>query len=782
MFVDLAIVENDPDYNDKFFRATIHGSVDDIIEKKKTPISLEYLCQLPCGSLILIEGAPGIGKSTLAYELCHRWSNGMALQHYHLLLLLQLRNKTVQSSLLSIEKLLGCYLDKQSWKSQAVQNIIDKSGSSVLIILEGYDELPDNIDGSDVFNQVIQRNLSKATIIVTTRPSAKHKLVQNTFSFTHHIEVLGFTKASKDQYISKFFMGKESLHDKFCQYIKRFPIIEGCLYVPIILAITLNVFQHSFDFGVSYLPETMTELYDTLVRMLIYRHLKSLHPSMNINLRSLKELPQPTLSAFHNLCKLAYDGIFNTSQLVFYHQENFETLGLMQKESQMVPSEGGDVYVYNFLHLTFQEFLAAYHVHENHEEAQQLFSSCNDDPKFAVMMRFLAGLTKLEYVRFPIPNILYNCNIFHQLFEAKNDALTSDLLSKKTSLGIERLSPFPTPLDMYMIGRCIALGQCCWKLRFTLRGIDNEHLEMFTSGLNSIGEVKGQIVHLGFSLNPLGNKGSCCFLKLPEFILNSLRFLNLRGVEVDVNCLNDLISTTPNLTNLETFLFHDNFFNEGDQKYFIETLRFSKFLQFVSFSRLSPNECETLLCNLHTLHKIELFQLSPPSIEAVIRCLSNTTTLCNLQIHQSEVKAEFIDDLSTTLPSSHLKSLEFINCAIDSVTVRIIADAVMNTPSLEKLNLSDNLIDDEGGHYLANMIGSLTAPESMAGMTLNLIEVYLDHNPFTKMTIVRLISELSFCPSIKVRLSLGWHDYVQSLPAYPEVKERLLFDRSSDYQ
>ena len=43
---------------------------------------------------------------------------------------------------------------------------------------------------------------------------------------------------------------------------------------------------------------------------------------------------------------------------------------------------------------------------------------------------------------------------------------------------------------------------------------------------------------------------------------------------------------------------------------------------------------------------------------------------------------------------------------MDSLTVHIIADAVMNTPSLEKLNLNDNLIDDEGGHHLANMINS----------------------------------------------------------------------------
>ena len=780
MFVDLAIIENDPDYNDKFFRATIHGSVDDIIEKEKTPMSLEDLCKLPCGSSILIEGAPGIGKSTLAYELCRRWSNGMALQHHHLLLLLQLRDKTVQSSLLSIEKLLGCYLDKQSWKSQAVQDIIDESGSGVLIILEGYDELPDDIDGSDVFNQVIQRNISKATIIVTTRPSANHKLFQNTHSFTHHIEVLGFTNASKDQYISKFFKGKESLHDSFCKYIKRFPIIEGCLYVPINLAITLNVFQHFLKCGGgSSLPETLTELYDTLVRMLIYRHIKC--PSMDINFSSLKELPEQALSEFHKLCELAYNGFRENRGLFFYRRESFETLGLMQKESQMLPSEGGDVFVYSFLHLTIQEFLAAYHIHENQQEVHRLFSKCNYVSKFAIMMRFLAGLTKLESVHFPIEDKLYNCNIFHQFFEAKNDTLTSKLLSRKKSLKIGRMSPFPTPLDIYMIGRCIALGQCQWELGFTLRKMSSDHLEMFATGLKSTGEVKGQIEHISLSLNPLCNEGVKILFELLKFILQNLRSIYLRGIEVNLHCLDNLGYKILDFMNLEVFLFHDNDFKKGEQKHFIKVLCCSKSLHHVSFSTLSPDECVTLLTNLHTLHTIELYRLSPLSVGAVLGHLSKSTTLEILQIHQSEVKTEFVRSLLITLPSSHLKSLEFINCAIDSVTVRIIADAVMNTPSIEKLNLSDNLIDDEGGHYLADMIHSLTVAKSLPGMTHKLNEVSLDHNSFTERTILKLVDELPSCLSqsaINVRLSLGWQDYIQSiLLTYPKVNEVIIFGR-----
>ena len=124
----------------------------------------------------------------------------------------------------------------------------------------------------------------------------------------------------------------------------------------------------------------------------------------------------------------------------------------------------------------------------------------------------------------------------------------------------------------------------------------------------------------------------------------------------------------------------------------------------------------------------------------------------------------FVHNFLTTLPSSHLKSLEFINCTIDSVTVNIIVDAVMNSQSLEKLNLSDNLIDDKGGHYLAYMIHSLTITNSSnyPGMQKpQLNEVHLDCN--TERTVLRLFDDfLSYQsqPSINLYLSSQWQEYV----------------------
>ena len=60
---------------DAFTKATLHGHIDEIL-KKKEPLELEDIFKhegqtdLKC---VLVEGVPGVGKSTLAWELCRRW-------------------------------------------------------------------------------------------------------------------------------------------------------------------------------------------------------------------------------------------------------------------------------------------------------------------------------------------------------------------------------------------------------------------------------------------------------------------------------------------------------------------------------------------------------------------------------------------------------------------------------------------------------------------------------------------------------------------------------------
>ena len=102
-YINLALIEKEditkPEA-DQFTRATIHGNIDDI-KRSKRATDINQIVQLPDGSqpkCILVEGAPGVGKSTFAWKLCRKWGKGKLLQQYQLIVLLRLRDKSVQAA------------------------------------------------------------------------------------------------------------------------------------------------------------------------------------------------------------------------------------------------------------------------------------------------------------------------------------------------------------------------------------------------------------------------------------------------------------------------------------------------------------------------------------------------------------------------------------------------------------------------------------------------------------------------------------------------------------
>ena len=84
---------------DGFVQMTISGRVDDILHIK-SPVKLEHIFRntLDGGEIILIEGAPGSGKSTLTVHICQRWGKGELFQQFTVVILVQLRDPAVQSA------------------------------------------------------------------------------------------------------------------------------------------------------------------------------------------------------------------------------------------------------------------------------------------------------------------------------------------------------------------------------------------------------------------------------------------------------------------------------------------------------------------------------------------------------------------------------------------------------------------------------------------------------------------------------------------------------------
>ena len=155
------------------------------------------------------------------------------------------------------------------------------------------------------------------------------------------------------------------------------------------------------------LPSTQTELFESLVLVLLLRHLRTkLGYQALTYLPSFSQLPDPLKPAFNSLCQLAHFASFNyqsqsrvTFSLTQLQEANIptpeDTFGLL-KVTKRLTLRGYAPY-YGFLHSAVQDFLCALWMSKTNEDEQQHDVSCimNNDPMSPVL-QFFAGYTQLK--------------------------------------------------------------------------------------------------------------------------------------------------------------------------------------------------------------------------------------------------------------------------------------------------------------------------------------------------------------------------------------------------
>ena len=97
---------------------------------------------------VLIEGAPGIGKSVLLKEIAYRWGNKQLLQKTDLVVMLCLQDPSLHQ-IKSISNLLQLFYkgDENAMEivSACSEYLSNNGGKSLTLLLDGYDEYPSNL-------------------------------------------------------------------------------------------------------------------------------------------------------------------------------------------------------------------------------------------------------------------------------------------------------------------------------------------------------------------------------------------------------------------------------------------------------------------------------------------------------------------------------------------------------------------------------------------------------------------------------------------------------------
>ena len=487
-FINLALVRKNK--GSVMFTKDCYGGV----LASKSPLEMDAILT-PDSKFVLVEGPPGIGKSTLCWELCRRWDTLTSLRGYKLVLLLKLRERRVQNAT-TLNEIF--YHSNPKLCENVVDEVFDCEGGGVLLIFDGFVEMPAAVvrkNDSFIMKLISGTCLPKATRLVTSRPSALH-LIKECFPQEYrHVEIAGFTDECKIQFANIAFKSKPDLLHHFKKFLFTNPIINSLMYIPINCAIIATVFD---DIKTNLtIPKTMTQLYTILILVLIRRHMietgkwdkDSKLPS------SLEALPAEVTADLKRVSELAYRGLFKKGiQLVFTEDDvgrGFQHLGLL-KETKEVYLCSGTCTSYSFFHLSIQEFLAAWYVSFDNHLVNQLIYKLHSrtilQPFFNAFGRFLSGIlgyaVVLEYSRWwkiaTEQNILvvdWNGNYLSQCFyeaQFKPVPLAYLQLYLDQTFLIPPTVSLNNSLDMYILGYCLSHIPLKW------------HVQVATSAANDL--------------------------------------------------------------------------------------------------------------------------------------------------------------------------------------------------------------------------------------------------------------------------------------------------------
>ncbi len=371
------------------------GWVRDVL-KKSNEVELKDLFQLDQEErkVILIEGPPGSGKTTLAWHVCQEWESGKLFSEFDLVVYVQLRDPKVQKAE-SIADLIPRSSKQDQLPEKVLAELEAKDGEGVLFVLDGWDELPRDLPRDSPLRQLIEPDfyIQQSAVIVTSRPEASTKL---RYLASSRVQIVGFTREKVEEFFTESLKADSQAAKALMERVKENPAIEGSCYIPLIATILVTVFA-----GTGQLPSSLTDVFTSLITYCILRHCKRRGDKICSlsKLSPLDKLPSELQPSFDCLCALAFQGML-INQITFSEEEceiypEFATLSLLQAVEGFLDT--GLTRTYNFLHLSIQELLAARYISKLPSEIQiEIVHGLLDHQRFAGVFRFYAGITRLR--------------------------------------------------------------------------------------------------------------------------------------------------------------------------------------------------------------------------------------------------------------------------------------------------------------------------------------------------------------------------------------------------
>ena len=357
---------------------------------------------------VVLQGAAGIGKTTLVRMMMLDWAQGNLYQQKFTYVFYLNAREINQLRERSFVQLLS-----KDWPSTEgpIEKIMSQP-SRLLFIIDSFDELnfafeePEFVLCADwtqvhpvsfLMSSLLRKvMLPESSLLVTTKLTAWRKL-KPLLKNRHSIQLLGMSEDARQEYIYQFFEDQSWALQVFSCLRNSVMLFNMCK-VPAVCWVVCNCLEQQMEKGadITLTCKTTTSLFACCISSLLTQ----------VD-RSFPGLPSQT--QLRSLCHLAAKGVW-TMTYVFY-KENLRRHGLVKSDvsifldTNILQKDTEYENCYVFTHLHIQEFFAAmFYVLEGNWDARDdslqsfenlelvLESSSYKDPHLSQMKCFLFGL------------------------------------------------------------------------------------------------------------------------------------------------------------------------------------------------------------------------------------------------------------------------------------------------------------------------------------------------------------------------------------------------------
>ncbi|XP_039524909.1 protein NLRC3-like isoform X2 [Pimephales promelas] len=319
---------------------------------------------------VLTKGIAGIGKTVSVQKFILDWAEGKANQDVDFMFVLPFRElNLIGDHQYSLHRLLLDFhpelqdLDSKIYEECKVVFIFDGlDESKMTLMFSDAQKVSDVTETSSV--GVLMSNLMKgellpsALIWITSRPAACNKIPSNYIN--RLTEIQGFNELQKEEYFKKR-ISDEHQASKIFSLIRKARSLHIMCHIPVFCWISSTVLQKLLKEDLSAeFPQTLTEMY--IQFLLIQINMRN----QNYEETDPKKHLQSNREVIVKLAEVAFKQLMK-GNVMFYEEDLIECSiditdasvysGIFKEESVIYQRK-----VYSFIHLSFQEFLAAFYL------------------------------------------------------------------------------------------------------------------------------------------------------------------------------------------------------------------------------------------------------------------------------------------------------------------------------------------------------------------------------------------------------------------------------------